>query len=438
MLVETLIILLKIAVIIFGFVMAVGSLLTLVERKQSAWIQNRVGPNRANLGGHIRGEGVTNSLRLGGLFHFIADGIKMLTKEDIIPEGAHKVLHTIAPAMALFPAMVIFATIPWMDYWCTDGALVVVDSKDVCLSEAHNYFAIADLDVGFLYIFAIASIEVYAGAIAGWASNSKFSLLGGLRGSAQMISYEISLGLSVLGIVMIFGTLNLNDIVRAQGDLLFGFIPMWGIVVQPVGFLLFLTAGIAESKRAPFDLPEGESELVAGFLTEFSSMKFAVMTLADFIAVVFVGAITAVLFLGGWQVPYLYGDGFHAPHWLFYPLTGLVFLGLAAMVAAGAAKRRDIFSSFVTLVLAGHGALFLLLTFFQENGLVELPYALVVFARVNAMIVKVLALCWFQLMIRWTLPRFRYDQVMKLGWKIMLPVALLNVVVTAAVLLLVW
>jgi NADH-quinone oxidoreductase subunit H len=434
MLIETLIILIKIVVIIFMFVMGVGSLLTFVERKQSAWIQNRVGPNRANFGGHIRGDAMLKSMRLGGVLHFLADGLKMLTKEDIIPAQANRALHTLAPALALFPAMVIFAGIPFMDYWCAGGHAIVAGHRDVCLSETSNYFSISDLDVGFLYIFAIASIEVYAGAIAGWASNSKFSLLGGLRASAQMISYEVSMGLGVLGIVMIFGTLNLNAIIIGQGELLFGFIPKWGILLQPVGFVLFLTASIAESKRAPFDLPEGESELVAGYLTEFSSMKFAILTLSDFIAVVFVAAITAVLFLGGWQVPYLYADGFHAPHAIIYPLIGLGFVALAGYLFSGAAQRKEHVSLVAGAIMLLHALLFFGMLFIQKGGYVELPYPVVVGMRIGAMVMKVLFLCWFQLLIRWTLPRFRYDQVMKLGWKVMLPIALINVLVTALLL----
>jgi len=435
LLVDTLIILAKFFAIIFGFVMAVGSLLTFVERKQSAWIQNRVGPNRANFGGHIRGEKMLGSVRLGGVIHFLADGLKMLTKEDIIPARANRVLHTLAPALALFPAMVIFAVIPFMDYWCTDGMLVVVDGRDVCLSEAHNYFSIADLDVGFLYVFAIASLGVYGAAIAGWSANSKFTLLGGLRSSAQMVSYEVPMGLSVLGIVMIFGTLNLNEIVRGQGELLFGVIPKWGIFIQPLGFLIFFVAMIAETKRPPFDMPEGESELVAGYLTEYSSMKFAVISLSEFVGVVFVGAIVATLFLGGWQVPYLYGDGFHMPHWGFYPaLAALAFL-IGGYFFAGGLARREKLTIALGVIAALHGIAFAVMTVTAVGGYQALPYILVVGMRIGALIIKILVMCWLQLMIRWTLPKFRYDQVMKLGWKIMLPAALLNLLITAIILI---
>jgi NADH-quinone oxidoreductase subunit H len=435
MLVETLIILVKILAIMLGFGMTVGAILTVVERKQSAFIHNRIGPNRANLGGHIRGEKLLKSIRLGGLIHLAADGIKMIMKEDIVPSGANRVLHAFAPALALFPALVLYAVIPWGDYWCSGGDIIVVNFQDVCLSESHNYFSIADLDVGFLYVFAIASLGVYSVAIAGWSSNSKFSLLGGLRASAQMISYEVPMGLSVLGVVMIFGTLNLNEIVRAQGELAFGVLPMWGIFLQPLGFLIFLVAMIAETKRAPFDLPEGESEIVAGYLTEFTSMKFGTMMVSEFVAIGFVGAMVSVLFLGGWQIPYLYGDGFHVPHAAFFPAFAVLSLLLAAYLIAVGHARENKFTVGIGLIVAAGGLAFAIMTFTQVGGVQTLPYWLVVLARIGAMVFKVLFMCWMQLMIRWTVPRFRYDQVMRLGWKVLLPAALLNVLVTALILI---
>ena len=241
-----------------------------------------------------------------------------------------------------------------------------------------NFFSIANLDSGLLYIFALSSVSVYGAAIAGWASNSKYPLLGGLRSSAQMISYEVTMALSVAGAILIYGTLNLNEMVIQQGQLLWGWLPMWGIVVQPLAFFIFFGAMMAETKRAPFDLPEGESEIVAGYFTEFSSMKFGIIQASEYVATVFVGALIATIFLGGWQIPYLYADGFH-------------------------------FGPYV----------------------VELPYGVVVFMRSQALIVKTLIILWLQFMLRWTLPRFRYDQVMTLGWKIMLPLSIANLVVTA-------
>ncbi len=410
--------LLKIIVIVFGFAMLLGTLLTLAERKQSAIMQRRVGPNRANIG----------PFRLGGLIHIAADGLKTLFKEDFIPDAAHKKLHTLAPALGLLPAMVIFAIVPFMDYWC-HGQIVVVDAMDYCLPDAGaynatstwtlerlqnplfngrlgHYFQIVDLNAGLLYMFAITGVSVYGTALAGWASNSKFSLMGGLRASAQMISYEVSMALSIAGLLVIYGTLDVNEMVRQQGNLLFGAVPVWGIFVQPVAFFMFLTASIAESKRAPFDMPEAESELVAGYFTEYSSMKFAVFSLGEFIAIGFIGAIVATLFLGGWQVPWLYADGFHFSE--------------ASMLA----QTTVISGSQLTSYAAGNAGL---------GPDLAMPYWAVAALRIGAFILKTLFVVFLQLQIRWTLPRFRYDQIMTLGWKVLLPLSLLNLAITALI-----
>ena len=374
---EWLISLIKIAVIVFGFVMAVASLLTVLgDRKQSAKIQNRMGPNRAQLFGK-------GFLQNTGIPHFIADGIKMVLKENTIPDGANKFLFLIAPMLVFLPGLFAWATIPFMDHWCTGEIQVIANHQEICTGgEWKNYFQIMDINGGLLYAFAIASISVYGAAIAGWASNSKFSLLGGLRSSAQMISYEVTMGLSLAGIILLYGTLDFNEMSRMQGEQLFGFLPMWGVFLQPVAFFVFFLAGMAETKRSPFDLPEGESELVAGYITEYSSMRFGVMQLGEYAATVFIAALVALMFFGGWQVPWLYGDGFH-----FGAPTG----------------TPDI----------------------------AVPYIVVVVLRISAMIIKTLFFVWLQFMMRWTLPRFRYDQVMTLGWKILLPISLANLLVTA-------
>lgn len=372
-------ILLKIVVVVLLFAMPIGSLLTLLgDRKQSSMVQNRVGPNRARL------PGLKNAPLLG-IPHFLADGLKMIFKEDVIPADADHFWHNMAPALSLFPAIVLWAVVPFSDLYCT-GTVVFENYRDICVGgEMRNYFSIADLDSGILYVFAISSISIYGAAIAGWASNAKYSLLGAIRSSAQMISYEVSMALSLAGILMIYGTLNLNDMVVAQGYQLFGFLPMWGIVVQPLAFFLFFGAMMAETKRPPFDAPEGESEIVAGYFTEFSSMKFGVIQLSEYIATVFVGALIATVFLGGWHVPWLYGDGFHL----------------------GAGVEPDL----------------------------ALPYWLVTLLRVGSFSFKTLAIIWLQFMLRWTLPSFRYDQIMDLGWKFFLPLSIANLVVTAIVLL---
>jgi NADH-quinone oxidoreductase subunit H len=405
---------LKISVIVFGVGMGLGSFLTFAERKQSAFIQRRWGPNRANIG----------PIRLFGLVHILADTVKLLLKEDIVPENAHRKLHFIAPALGLLPCMVIFGIVPFMDFYC-HGTNIVIDGMDYCFppggpgagvvylqeisnplynAELGHYFQIADLNAGILYMFAVTGVGVYGSAIAGWASNSKFSLMGGLRAAAQMISYEIAMGLSLAGLLMIYATVDVNDMVREQGELLFGFLPKWGLFLQPLAFVLFLTASIAESKRGPFDMPEAESELVAGYFTEYSSMKFAIFSLGEFVMVVFIAAITATLFLGGWQVPWLYADGFH---FTFEAWTGGATTTAGAVEAYASANAPDL----------------------------ALPYWSVWPLRIGFFLFKIVLMCFLQLQIRWTLPRFRYDQVMHLGWKILLPVSLANLVVTAVVLL---
>lgn len=360
MLVDALIALVK-ALLVLLFLLNLAGLLTWAERKQSALIQDRIGPNRANFG----------RLTLMGLLHPLADAIKMITKEDFIPEGANRFLHTLAPAAALLPPLVVLAVVPF-------GDVVYLFGREIPLQ-------VASLNVGIVYVFAISSLAVYGTMLAGWASNNNYALLGGLRASAQMLSYELSMGLSVLGILMIYQSAQLEVIVRQQGELLWGFLPKWGILLQPLAFVLFFGAALAENKRVPFDLPEGESEII-GYFVEYSSMKFGMFFLAEFAEIVIVSALTTTLFFGGWQLPYLYADGFHWPFgWGTWPL----------------------------------------------------PHWLVVLLQVGTFLTKVIVGCWFLLTVRWTLPRFRYDQVMWLGWKVWLPLALVNLVLTAAVVLLV-
>jgi NADH-quinone oxidoreductase subunit H len=341
-------------------VLTLTSLLTWMERKQSAVMQDRLGANRAPILG----------IRAFGLPHILSDALKMFFKEDFVPPGGDKVLHTAAPFLALFFALMTFAAIPF-------GDTIMIAGREINLQ-------ILPLNVGLLFVFAMMSLGIYGTFLAGFSSNNKYAFLGGLRASSQMISYEITMGVTLVGLLMIFGTLDLAEINRAQGDLLWGWLPKWGIILQPVGFLLFLAAGMAETKRIPFDLPEGESEIV-GYFVEYSSMKFGAFFMTDFVETILIATLIATLFFGGWQVPYLQSDGFHLP-----------------------------------------GGLFL-----------ALPQLLVTLLQVAALGFKVVFFCWFLLLIRWTLPRFRYDQLMRLGWKFMLPVSVINVFITALVLLLI-
>jgi NADH-quinone oxidoreductase subunit H len=345
---------------IMGFVLNLGGLLTWVERKQSAVMQDRVGANRASILG----------LRLYGLFHPLADALKMLTKEDFMPARADRVLFLVAPVVSVFFALSGFATIPF-------GDVLHVGGREIPLQAV-------ELNAGVLYVFAMLSMGVYGLMLAGWASANNYALLGGQRAAALMISAEVAIGASIMGVCMVYGSLDLQEIARGQGEHWWGVIPQWGIFTQPLGLILFLTAGIASSKRIPFDTPEGESEII-GYSIEYSGMKFAMFMMADFLEVTIVAGMTTALFLGGWQVPWLFADGFHFP-------GGLVW---------------------------------------------ALPHLLVVLLQVGAFIFKVAFMCWFLMLIRWTLPRFRYDQAMRLGWLGLLPLSILNIVLTAAVLL-VW
>jgi NADH-quinone oxidoreductase subunit H len=348
----------KIAVMI-GFVMTLAALLTWVERKQSAVLQDRIGANRADILG----------FRLIGLFHIIADSLKMIMKEDWVPPGGDKLLHALAPIIGITSVLLTLSVIPFGDTLLVAGYVIPLQ--------------IAPLQIGILFILGVTSLRVYSNFLAGWASNNKFALLGGLRATAQMISYEIVLGLSLIGIIMTFNTLDLSKMVTLQGGHWFGTIPMWGIFLQPLGCLLFFIAGLAESERVPFDMPEGESEII-GFFVEYSSMKMGMFMFGEFIQVIILSAIMTTIFFGGWQIPWLYADGVHWP-W---------------------------------------------------DAVWQLPHYLIIVLQVAAFMVKVVVLCWFQLMIRWTLPRFRYDQVMKLGWQMLLPLALINLMITGIILVL--
>lgn len=343
---------LKIVVIIFLFVMPLATVLTLMERKWSAMIQDRVGPNRANIP-------FLDNFRGRGAMHIAADGLKSIFKEDFIPEGADRFLFTIAPYFGFVAGMAIFAIIPF--------AGPIGDFT----------FQITDVEPGLLYIFAITSLGVYGSVLAGAGSNSKFALLGGIRASSQMLSYEVFIGISLLGIFMVYESTQISVIVDGQNTYWFGnLIPKWGILTQPLGFLLFFVAMIAETKRAPFDAPEGESEIVAGYFLEYSGMRFAAFMLAEYVAVVGVAVLMVTLFLGGYHIPWLHLWE-SAPQWI------------------------------VTLLQISK---FSILTVF---------------------------FCWLQLQIRWTIPKFRFDQTMALGWKKLLPISLANVLVTAVIILMV-
>jgi NADH-quinone oxidoreductase subunit H len=349
------------ALFVILIVLSVMGLGVFFERKVSALIQDRIGANRASIFG-VAALGLINTM--------VADPVKFLLKEDVVPAGTDRLLHFLAPCLAVVPILLTFAVVPFGDVLTIGGRVVNLQA--------------AELNVGILYVLAMASLGVYGVVLAGWASNNRWSLLGGIRGSAQMISYEIAMGLALVGVVLTYETLDLQEIARAQGHLVGGWLPAWGILYQPLGFVVFLAAGIAESKRIPFDLPESESELVAGYFTEYSGPKHLMFMMADFVEVVLVATLVTTLFFGGWQVPYLLRDGFHFP-W---------------------------------------------------GATVALPSIVVALLQVTSFVLKLVFFTWLQIVVRWTLPRFRYDQLMRLGWQGLLPLSLVNVVVSALVILL--
>ena len=334
-------------------------------------------------------------LRLLGMLHPLADAVKMLWKEDFIPKRADRLLHSLAPILALFSALVTFAVIPFGDTLCFQetnnnrtfdwselSRLTPALGRSGACPIGHRVgLQIADLNVGILYLFAMAGTGIVGAALAGWASDNKFSLLGGLRAASQMVSYEVAMGLSLVGLFMIYGTVRMQPMADWQGD------NAWGVFVQPVAFFLFLAALAAETKRVPFDQPEGESEIVAGYFVEYSGMKFGMFFLGEYIELITSSALLVTLFFGSYNLPFLHPDGI--------------------TVAFGDTTLWQFkMTHFAVAVIQ-------VLTFFG----------------------KVILMAWLQIFFRWTLPRFRYDQVMRLGWTRLLPLAIANMMVTGIVLL---
>ncbi len=387
----------KILILVF-IVLTLDAYLTLLERKVIAHIQARWGPHR--VGPH-------------GLLQPLADGIKFILKEDPMPEGVDKKAYFFAPFLTLMLALTSLAVIPF--------------GPDITIFGYTTNFGIADVNISLLALFAITALSVYGIALAGWGSNSKYSLLGGLRSSAQMISYELALTLSVVGVLLIAGTLSLKEIVEMQNNRgLLG----WNIIgfskdgfgfTQIIGCVCFFIAAIAETNRVPFDLPEAESELVAGFHTEYASMKFAMFFIGEYTAMIAVSSLSTILFFGGWLSPF--PAGWTLTH--YFPSIILIPLGL--WVFFDGVRYETIFGR---VILPGIGSVLILI-----------GAALFLAPAVNELIqgpfwffLKVFAALFFYIWMRATLPRFRYDQLMDFGWKFLLPVSIANVVLTSAVL----
>lgn len=322
--------------ILFAVSLGIAAYSTLAERKIAAYMQDRIGPDRAGF---------------KGILQPIADGVKSILKEEIIPDKAHKVLFILGPCIFMTVALMTYAIIPW--------------GKDLIINGRHFKLQLVNMDVGILYSFAVVSLGVYGIMIGGWASNNKFSLLGAVRASTQMISYELAMGLSLIPIVMMAGSLGLNEITANQAGW------KWNIIYQPLAFIIFFTCSLAETNRTPFDLAETESELIGGYHTEYSSMKLALYLFGEYVNIFVSSAIISILFLGGYNFPLV--DRLHLdPNWMSIISIGVLF-----------------------------GKIFFMIFVFM----------------------------W----IRWTIPRFRYDQLMKLGWQIFIPLCILNILLTGIV-----
>ena len=348
----------KILALLLGFGMGLASILTWMERRQSAMMQDRLGPNRANIG----------PFKMWGITHFMADALKFLFKEDFVPPLAHKFFFMWAPVMSMAPALIVAAIIPFGAPLCWGHAL----DPHSTTCETPVLFQIARLDVGILFYFALSSLSVYGATLAGWASHNKWSMMGGMRASSQMMSYEVTMGMAVLGSFLVYGTLEPGAMVWKQQASLWH----WGIFTQPLGFLLFLTASIAETKRTPFDIPEGEPEII-GYFVEYSGLRLGMFFLGEFLEIVFSSALIVTIFLGGWSLPGL------QDFWIAHGWSNLGFVVATVLIWSA----------------------------------------------------KVFLFSAFQLLIRWSLPRFRSDQLMQLGWQRLLPISVANVLATAVVVL---
>jgi NADH-quinone oxidoreductase subunit H len=350
---------LKVLVFMLALGPGIASILTWLERRQSSMMQDRLGPNRANIG----------PVKAWGITHFLADALKFLFKEDFIPPRAHKFFFALAPILALSPALIVAAIIPFGPPLCW-GQLTESVPLGQCAQPVG--MQIAQLDVGILFYFAIASLSVFGATLAGWASYNKWALMGGLRAASQMVSYEVTMGMAILAMFLIYGTLEPGAMVAKQGGLPWD----WGVFGIPhfIAFTLFLTAAMAETKRTPFDIPEGEPEII-GYFVEYSGLRFGMFFLGEFIEIVFSSALMVTVFFGGWHLP----------------------LPIAT----------------------------------EMNLAASIPNVLFVLLALGWFLVKTFIFCAFQLLIRWSLPRFRSDQLMQLGWQRLLPLSIANVLLAA-------
>lgn len=419
---DILLVLLRVA---FGALVPLSSVAILVwmERRGAGFFQDRAGPNRCNVMG----------FRAAGLIQNIADGIKLVFKEDVIPGHIrHKFYFVLAPVLVFITALLCFAVIPFAD-------ILVIGDRQYIMQAV-------PMDLGILWFLAIVGFGVYGIILAGWSSHNKYGVLGGLRAAAQVISYEIPMGLALVSLLAVYGTVNLTEMAQYQGQLLFGFIPMWGVFLQPLGFIIFIIAAFAETNRTPFDLAEGESEIVAGFHVEYSSMKFALFFLGEYVAMFVSSALIVTLYFGSYQIPWLSTETLvaHAKPLVIALMLGLPVCAYFFMVWMKKNNRSHyhrlndprVRETKVYVALLWSLVLLLEVIFLGYLAFAHGTAAdriIVALLQIATFLTKTLLMCFVYVWVRWTLPRFRYDQLQKIGWEKLLPLALLNIFITSAV-----
>jgi len=400
------------------FTLVTIPLLVWMERRVAALIQDRLGPNRCNIKG----------IRLGGIVQPFADMLKLLFKEEFYPKHVkQRIYYILAPGIVFASSFLSFMVIPYAD--------------TITLNDYTYQIQALPIELGVLWVFAFAGLGVYGIIIAGWSSHNKYSILGALRASSQVISYEIAMGLAIVSMLITYGSISLNEMVRFQGELLFGFIPAWGIVLQPLAGLIFIVTAFAETNRAPFDAAEGESEIVAGYHTEYSAMKFALFFMGEYIAMSAASALIVTIFFGGYQIPWLNTETMHSQmHLIIMALMAIIpLLSLGFIMwmrhnnSCDISRRRE--THFATLFISGFvitlEALFLYLLISGLNTQLSSVFTMVL--QILSFAIKVMLMNFIFVWVRWTFPRFRYDQTQHLGWRILLPLSLLNIFITAIV-----
>lgn len=399
------------------------AVLVWMERRGAGFFQDRAGPNRCNVMG----------FRAGGLIQNIADAVKLIFKEDVVPGHIkHKFYFILAPMLVFITALLCFAVIPFADV--------------LVLGEKHYIMQAIPMDIGILWFLAIVGFGVYGIILAGWSSHNKYGVLGGLRAAAQVISYEIPMGLALVSLLAVYGTVNMTEMAQYQGQLLFGFIPMWGVVLQPLGVIIFIVAAFAETNRTPFDLAEGESEIVAGYHVEYSSMKFALFFMGEYVAMFVSSALIITLYFGGFQIPWLTTETLVA--WA-RPVAILLMIGLPVIAfffgewmkknnrshypRANDPRVREttVYIAVLWSLVVLLEIIFLVYLIFASGGTAD--RILVALLQIGTFLFKTFLMCFVYVWVRWTLPRFRYDQLQKIGWEKLLPLALLNIFVTSAI-----